>query len=220
MSRRPLATAERVRKMGPPRGGRGARAGKEEVREMMDGTEEVEQTLRIEHDAIVEARRFLARVKPRTLKIIGGGETTTTALNESLFVRSVILAPAVVNTRPKTIRCKDCRTVVNVGKKGLVPIRCKKCKKSMKRTCFKCAASIGLRAKTGMCRKHATARSMAARTPEQRSESVRKANSVRTPEQRSDLARRNAATKTHEQRSESARRGAHTRYAGKAKGSK
>lgn len=98
----------------------------------MSQGEETTDPLRPEHDGIVEARRLLAltKVKRRPLNIIEGGETDTAAFFESLTVRHVVLAPAVVKkTRPKTIICenKDCRAVVKVAKLGRIPSKCAKC---------------------------------------------------------------------------------------------
>ena len=78
-------------------------------------------------EATVEARRFLARVKPRTLRTDKGRVITTAELAESLVKRADLEHAFVKGARPKTILCAECKKVVMVARIGPVPRRCKTC---------------------------------------------------------------------------------------------
>jgi hypothetical protein len=77
--------------------------------------------------ATVEARRFLTRVKPRTLRTEKGRVVTTTEIAENLVRRADLEHAVLPGKRPATIFCADCKTTVNVAKRGPIPDRCRTC---------------------------------------------------------------------------------------------
>jgi hypothetical protein len=70
------------------------------------------------------ARRFLARVKERTLKTTAGRTITTKELAEALVTRADLEHAIVEGTRPKEILCSVCKVPVKVARKGPVPDHC------------------------------------------------------------------------------------------------
>jgi hypothetical protein len=82
-------------------------------------------------DATVEARRFLARVKPRTLKTDKGRVVTTAELAEALVRRAEIEHAVVEGTRPREILCVDCKAVaIKLASRGKPSKRCDKCREA------------------------------------------------------------------------------------------
>ena len=80
-------------------------------------------------DSTVEARRFLASVRQRTLRTASGKPITTTDLAEALVKRAELEHAIVKGKRPSSIVCasKKCGVVVKVKKKGPVPAMCRGC---------------------------------------------------------------------------------------------
>lgn len=205
------------RRIGPrrPIGRDGGRCGG--LREMSDPT--------LIADATVEARRFLARVKPRTLRTESGKIITTGDIAEAL-VRRAALESAVLPGKRK--QCVDCRGPFAQGKVG---IRCRSCTRkraAARLVCPHCAGPKNGRSAvcrgcpgrpratvlcacgapgskvSGRCRSCACKAREAAKTPEQKRAHSDRARKQLTPEERRRLSsaggRASAAAVTPEER--------------------
>jgi hypothetical protein len=77
--------------------------------------------------ATIEARIFLDRVRPRTLKTDGGRIVTTEEVARAL-VRAAQLEHAVLpGKRPRNIIC-GCGALVKVSQTGSLPTQCQRCR--------------------------------------------------------------------------------------------
>jgi len=77
--------------------------------------------------ATVEARIFLARVRPRRLKTDAGREVSTMELAQGLVRRAALEHAVIEGVRPTEIVCQDCAAIVKVKPQGVVPKRCGPC---------------------------------------------------------------------------------------------
>jgi hypothetical protein len=180
--------------------------------------------------ATVEARRFLARVKPRTLRTDTGRAVTTTEIAEGLVKRADVESAVLPGKRPTEILCGRCKVPVVVAKRGKIPQWCRVCwpaEKKAKLRCATCPALVGAHVLSGKCRSCSMRDTCAAKTKAQLSERSRRGASSMTPEQRrsrslaryaaetpaqraarSAKAKARMAAKSPEQKSEAAKRAA------------
>jgi len=149
---------------------------------MSDPTTTPADLFTITTDATVEARRFLAGVKPRRLRTDGGRQITTAQLAENLVRRAALEHAVVPGKRPTEVLCKDCKGLIRVKPSGHVPKLCAACRPKRGTTiCITAACNniVTRRSKSGMCIPCTAATTLAKvherRTPDQYRESASRA---------------------------------------------
>lgn len=178
----------------------------------MPNAESIAERLEVVHGATVEARSFLARVKPRSLKTDAGRVVTTDEVAKSL-VRRAELEHAVLpgGPRPAVVVCDTCHTPFNARKRGPVPTTCDNCMTPFP-NCVVCGVALPRsrrgkqQNKTGKCRP-CTAKSMA---PKDRAAAARAGgkavNAALTKDERSRRMREVASKADHGERVEKLRK--------------